>query len=232
MNFVKTSPSPGKELELPENSLVFGLKCFELLASYDLDSQSLKMCQTSLDLGLTESSPTLPVSGMMRNGRLYRQEMLAHPTCENDYGSLPTPRANEIDMSQHALGIHGMNYIAKDGREWGMNLTTYAKLFPTPGDSQIRRWRTPDAHIGERGAKSKENYERTLKNHHTKITLNDQVRHFPTPQARDYKGGSIKHDRLLDVVTGSLNPNWVEWLMGYPIGWTDLNHSATPSSRK
>ena len=23
---------------------------------------------------------------------------------------------------------------------------------------------------------------------------------------------------------GSLNPTWVEWLMGYPKGWTDLNH--------
>ena len=22
--------------------------------------------------------------------------------------------------------------------------------------------------------------------------------------------------------SGSLNPNWVEWLMGYPAGWTDL----------
>jgi len=21
---------------------------------------------------------------------------------------------------------------------------------------------------------------------------------------------------------GSLNPEWVEWLMGYPVGWTDL----------
>jgi len=30
----------------------------------------------------------------------------------------------------------------------------------------------------------------------------------------------------------SLNPYWVEWLMGYPIGWTDLRDSATPSSRK
>ena len=24
--------------------------------------------------------------------------------------------------------------------------------------------------------------------------------------------------------SGSLNPAWVEWLMGYPIGWTDLKH--------
>jgi DNA (cytosine-5)-methyltransferase 1 len=22
--------------------------------------------------------------------------------------------------------------------------------------------------------------------------------------------------------TGSLNPTWVEWLMGFPDGWTDL----------
>jgi len=27
---------------------------------------------------------------------------------------------------------------------------------------------------------------------------------------------------------GSLNPAWVEWLMGFPDGWTDLDASATP----
>jgi hypothetical protein len=32
--------------------------------------------------------------------------------------------------------------------------------------------------------------------------------------------------------TGSLNPTWVEWLMGYPIEHTDLKDWATPSSRK
>ena len=29
---------------------------------------------------------------------------------------------------------------------------------------------------------------------------------------------------------GQLNPTWVEWLMGFPPGWTDLNPSGTPSS--
>jgi len=29
---------------------------------------------------------------------------------------------------------------------------------------------------------------------------------------------------------GTLNPTWVEWLMGYPKGWTDLNHSEIVSS--
>lgn len=53
----------------------------------------------------------------------------------------------------------------------------------------------------------------------------------PTPCARDYKGvGRSRFDRtgskagecLPQVVGGQLNPDWVEWLMGWPIGWTDL----------
>jgi len=31
---------------------------------------------------------------------------------------------------------------------------------------------------------------------------------------------------------GRLNPTWVEWLMGFPTGWTDLEDSETPSSPK
>ena len=27
---------------------------------------------------------------------------------------------------------------------------------------------------------------------------------------------------------GRLNPTWVEWLMGFPLGWTDLEDSETP----
>jgi hypothetical protein len=27
---------------------------------------------------------------------------------------------------------------------------------------------------------------------------------------------------------GKLNPTWVEWLMGFPLGWTDLEDSETP----
>tara|TARA_R110002110_G_scaffold397727_1_gene613057 strand:- start:117 stop:884 length:768 start_codon:yes stop_codon:yes gene_type:complete len=30
---------------------------------------------------------------------------------------------------------------------------------------------------------------------------------------------------------GQLNPPWVEWLMGWPIGWTDLKPLATPQAR-
>jgi hypothetical protein len=55
---------------------------------------------------------------------------------------------------------------------------------------------------------------------------------FPTPTARDWRdaGPNVNYEkvkkkgRLAGHSGGSLNPTWVEWLMGYPKGWTDLNH--------
>lgn len=69
---------------------------------------------------------------------------------------------------------------------------------------------------------------------------------WPTPVKSDYKGAvslaranerwkrSSRGVTLAEHITrteqievgGNLNPNFVEWLMGYPIGWTDLNNSA------
>ena len=49
---------------------------------------------------------------------------------------------------------------------------------------------------------------------------------WPTPVARDYKGVGMKGQLPTTVSevegSGKLNPKWVEWLMGFPIGWTDL----------
>jgi hypothetical protein len=65
------------------------------------------------------------------------------------------------------------------------------------------------------------------------LSLTIAARLFPTPAARDYRhpnamayalrGGGKKGEQLPNVIGGALNPPWVEWLMGWPIGWTDLN---------
>ena len=70
--------------------------------------------------------------------------------------------------------------------------------------------------------------------------LRDQVsnmRNWPTPTKRDGKGaaksrvkGHPRHNHNLDCavelehgeIVGRLNPQFVEWLMGWPQGWTDL----------
>ncbi len=60
---------------------------------------------------------------------------------------------------------------------------------------------------------------------------------WPTPANRDYRfpnkksyaerGGGSKGEQLPNAIGGPLNPNWVEWLMGWPIGWTALEPLAT-----
>jgi hypothetical protein len=39
---------------------------------------------------------------------------------------------------------------------------------------------------------------------------------------REYKNGKTSSLGLAAQVGGALNPTWVEWLMGWPMGWTDL----------
>jgi site-specific DNA-cytosine methylase len=51
---------------------------------------------------------------------------------------------------------------------------------------------------------------------------------WPTPCARDSRdcGAPAEASRntpsLAHQPGGQLNPTWVEWLMGYPLGWTEL----------
>lgn len=65
------------------------------------------------------------------------------------------------------------------------------------------------------------------------LTLTGAARLWPTPLAQAGKGpGKSKKKQggpnLQTVVGGQLNPTWVEWLMGFPAGWTDLEGSETP----
>ena len=69
---------------------------------------------------------------------------------------------------------------------------------------------------------------------------------WPTPSANDDAAGTPKGNmqRMLgnhpdirgttpeEWQRGSLNPTWVEWLMGYPIEHTVLKDWATPSFRR
>lgn len=54
---------------------------------------------------------------------------------------------------------------------------------------------------------------------------------WPTPCARDYKESpSAKRETysLPREVGGQLSPTWVEWLMGFNLGWTVLSASVMP----
>jgi len=60
------------------------------------------------------------------------------------------------------------------------------------------------------------------------MRLTQVVKYWATPQARDYRTGEThrwddpnRSRNLNDQVGGQLNPNWTDWLMGFPVGWTE-----------
>ena len=88
------------------------------------------------------------------------------------------------------------------------------------------QWPTPTAHM------SKETNAPSEHNRNTP-TLTAQA-NWPTPRTKGMCGGSGAWEQLKANTTieearsmgagngGKLNPMWVEWLMGWPLGWTDL----------
>lgn len=110
----------------------------------------------------------------------------------------PTPRANERGDWQNSRGTRRLT------------LTGAVKLFPTPTVSDAVKGDCPS----ERKRKSP--------------SLVSAARTWRTPQADE--NGSIQPPEsrdghnisLSNQVGGSLNPDWVEWLMGWPLGWTSL----------
>lgn len=64
------------------------------------------------------------------------------------------------------------------------------------------------------------------------------IKRAPTPTVQDSSNNGapsqmVRNTKPLNAeVGGPLNPQWVEWLMGWPIGWTDLGASAMDSFRQ
>lgn len=95
------------------------------------------------------------------------------------------------------------------------------------GGNEYFLLRTPDAHC-DRGFRKRETFEKRMKKG-LPLQLNDQIAHlYPTPTANDAKnnGNPSREKRhspgLNGAAGGSLNPEFVEALMGFPISWTDV----------
>ena len=98
--------------------------------------------------------------------------------------------------------------------------------WPTPTTHEIEH---PDMEVTDTGRR----LTKDKTNSHS-IGLADAVR-WPTPTTRDHKdtgdsvaNGTVPVNGYLgravspSKAEGALNPDWVEWLMGWPIYWTDL----------
>nr|WP_244191390.1 hypothetical protein [Ralstonia insidiosa] len=209
----KTSASLGKAQESMASAADSGRRWPGLLARYSHDLCLWKTAQSSLLGDLDEFSETWPRFGMTRNGVSYQRQTLKLRTSASDFGLWPTPT------------VHGNHNKLGASQKSGWGLSSAVKLWPTPVASDTGSRSAPYAQGG------------------TPLSL--AVKLWPTPTAMTRTGGaalckwggSRSREKLRTMVTseelnGPLNPQWVEWLMGWPIGWTDLQPLAMDKYRE
>ena len=156
-------------------------------------------------------TPTAVTRPMEGNVRLYRAKIKAGEMTEEE-----------------ATAISGKSPYEPQGK--------IPAMWPTPTTQEVEH---PDAILNEKGRR----VSKDGKNSHS-LGLADAVQIWRTPTVDDSKNVNPKDNRYLGLVAqvnsmttegtngGKLNPMWVEWLMGFPLGWTDLKDSETPSSPK
>jgi hypothetical protein len=199
----KTLVQQEKEQELKENALGCGERWQGLLARLDQSSFLWKTAQCSLLEDLEQSLEIWPNWGSMRNGVCWEQMMWEQTTTENEYGYWLTPTATAISgRSQEA-----MEYRTKQRESQGHKTVQPGNL----AEQVMYSGKVPCKDM-------------------KKPTM------LPTPTAHNSKEGAYpaeftrKTPTLATHAGGKLNPMWTEWLMGWPLGWTDLKPLETDKS--
>jgi len=190
--------SPAKTYQLQEKVKEFkaneadcGASFPASLARYDRVSRSWKTPPCSHPADSDVYSATWPKWGTMRRGVCSARTTLAHRTAEKEFGFL------------------------------GM-------MWPTPRASGQEGYET---------RKKRQGHTKAMSYLGARVEYIEKRKTWPTPCATSW--GSTGHRQILDrqlsdgTITaddkrkmvagngGQLNPSWVEWLMGWPIGWTD-----------
>jgi hypothetical protein len=205
---VKTSVLVEKEMASKAKEVPCGTKWRGWLAKYDLNTSLWKTPQSSLFGEEPESLETLPRWGMTVNGLLWEQPMLAPHTNATESGFLlPTPTAS-------MMPCEGTVRIMR--KHWQSGEFTLEEASAIAGkdvrksQGKVQAWPTPSASMGNRGTQAE--WTPMRKSGHTaQYTLNQALRDST---------GKI----------GKPNPRWTEWLMGWPMGWTDLKPLVTDKS--
>ena len=205
----------------------YGLGFEKPLANYDLNTQSWRMYEATLLSDSPKFLGTWPASGTTRNGKLFPQTLLVRHISESESLFWPTPR-NSSAMSEDLQTIRDR---LNNGNPYKSRLEEAIALAPTPSGN----WPTPTAaDVYTDNLKSSQQIDGSMHS----VSLGQAVQKWPTPKASDYKAAVIwpqsktkSRDMALretiaerspETIGGKLNPMWVEWLMGFPLGWTDL----------
>ena len=199
----RTSALPERARDLTENAPACGERWRELSVRYDRNSCSWRTHRSLWDEDLSACSLTLPKWGSMRDGVLSELLTLERPTAENDAGLWPTPNVPNGGRScAHVTDWRGTDgrTAYHNGKKVQVGLEHAARHWPTPTVSGNHNLKGASANSGD--------------------GLSTAVKTWPTPTVNDNIPGALLRDG--EKAGGSLNPTWVEKLMGWPDDWTML----------
>jgi len=242
----KTSASPERGQGLPASDQGFGVNLLGSFARFDPATSSWKTPQLLLLGGSEPFSETWPRWGLMRDGVCWAQSMPAHLTSESGFGlsaKFPTPLVGGTGPSTHGQ-ISGQfrRQMAAAFAKWPTIRASDGER-GSQGDliqavrgnqnSHFKLWPTPMVHDSKSMGPSEKD---------RKTPCLAALVKWPTPTVcgnHNRKGASpTSGDGLATAVSkegcsgGPLNPTWVEWLMGWPIGWTALEALETGRFRQ
>jgi len=208
---------PGS-VEARKTTVTSGQRCSELFESADPLGCLQKMLLVTSAWVSTKCWLTWIVKGTPRGRLLFQLVPKTHHTDGIESGLWRTPTATEYFPPLKNISEIDPKKMEKRGKHSLATQVNHPQMWPTP--------RAQDA---KHGAATE--WELNTDHAGTRDSLRVQVehrKHWPTPTAQDAKnngGPSQMHRNSLPLnaeAGGSLNPAWVEWLMGYPTGWTDL----------
>jgi hypothetical protein len=210
----RTFPLPERAEDSKGSDPLFGGKCFDSFAKLSPDGSWLKMYQGSSQAIMggswEEFLETWPANFLMRGRECYQRPEWEPRTLDDEYSFWRTPSASEADHG-------GPN--ARDSKG-GLHLSAQVAMFPTPR-AQSARGSGP-SRTGHRT-----DLQTAARAWSPPCARDGQERGPCDPEKRIEQGHSVS---LHDQIGGQLNPTWVEWLMGFPLGWTALDASEMPSS--
>ena len=189
--------------------VIYGRKCSELSESLRRVGSSVRMYLESCELPLPTLYRTWSVKAMTSRCLILKLRLSERRTEEKELHLWPTPKASDAIMGMTAktsgrpieksTHLQTKVYCAEKG------------LIPTPRSHEVGDYQY-----------SKGDHSKPI------LTLTGYTKLLPTPRCGGSRGNSpagAKHGDLAGVCGGQLNPTWVEWLMGFPTGWTDLDAS-------
>lgn len=210
----------------------YGRTLKESLARFDLVCYSWRTFQTSIIQLPPQSLENWPKWGMTRRGVLYALPTLERPIGEPDGSSWPTPTVNQVTrnynepIEKYLQRVEDYKQGKTKGKP-GVSLGVKVRMMlPTPTANEAQK-----AGLYKKGQMG-----------NSLVAKAKRGELFPTPTAREPNDvglnldrGRYSNDTLTRKVSnqeglkngGRLNPEWVEWLMGWPIGWTDYEDAVT-----